>query len=635
MRPRLLLLVLAACALLLLAWSLQRVPVDPSRLDAAANPDAIHAATAPASPAQGDLRRNEAELGSDASAAATSVPKVASLFVAGRVRITTPGWSEPLVLMVTVSEAESTNLTCSSDGSFRVPIPSPSANVWFRVPGWFRIASVEGGKRINESVASVAGPHDDVLLELELLPYLSFHLRWEHDRTPLREQDVLLRHDWISGGSMASSMVTDEHGVARVGLDLDALENLRQLWVTVTDLPGGSDYGTRFSGELLRARHGPHEVLVRVGAPIKFFAHDPDGRAVADAVAELGTKSGTPSDASGIGQFFDSIPHASRVRFRAPGHRATWVSVPEPAPALLEVKLPRASTLAIQLVNGLDEARESYSVRLGFLRMDGASLLSEAAHEYGRPRIGRWVVGGTRNQDPVLSYESWLKFDEAGRILLDGIYTDRSAEVELIVAGAVLQRAMVHFTVDGVARELTLHGAFESCTLHGRVVDEVGAPLAGVQVWISDPEVRGTQGSISVLTDAAGRFSATGLPAHSEFAVWSEMDGRTRGEQRVRGGTSSTDLLLTSARLRRVSVNVLRADGQPHRDSDGGRIRPGPQAVLTDGQILHPEHGDEAQQWIFDSLPPGLVHIRIATQQGSAEIQHDTSQAEATLVLRP
>jgi hypothetical protein len=113
------------------------------------------------------------------------------------------------------------------------------------------------------------------------------------------------------------------------------------------------------------------------------------------------------------------------------------------------------------------------------------------------------------------------------------------------------------------------------------------------------------------------------------------MDGRTRGEQRVRGGTSSTDLLLTSARLRRVSVNVLRADGQPHRDSDGGRIRPGPQAVLTDGQILHPEHGDEAQQWIFDSLPPGLVHIRIATQQGSAEIQHDTSQAEATLVLRP
>ena len=635
MRPRLLLLVLAAGALILLAWSLQRVPVDPSRLDAAAQPEAIHEAVAPASPAQGDLRRNEAELGSDADAAATNAPKDESLFVAGRVRISTPGWDEPLVLTVTVSEAESTNFTCSSDGSFRVPIPSPSANVWFRVPGWFRIAGVEGGKKINESVASVAGPREDVLIELELLPYLSFHLMWEDDRKPLREQDVMLRHDWISGGSMASSVVTDEHGVARVGLDVGTLENLQQLWLTVTDLPGGSDYGTSFSGELLRARHGPHEVLVRVGAPIKFFAHDPDGRAVADAVADLGRKAGTPSDASGIGQFFDSIPHAGRVRFRAPGHRATWVAVPDPAPQLLEVSMQRASTLSIRLANGLDEARDAYWVRVRFLRMDGASLLSEGSHEYGRPLLGSLRVGGTRIRDPVFSYESWLKFDDAGRILLDGIHTDRSAEVELIVAGTVLQRAFVQFSADGVARELALEGAFEARTLRGSVIDEAGAPLSGVQVWIGDPVTRSTQGSGSVVTDATGRFSATGIPAGAEVAVWCEMDGRTRAELRVRGGAPSTDLLLTCARVLRVAVSVLKADGQPHRGGDGERIRPGPEAVLADGRILHPEAGDEPHEWTFDALPPGLVRIRITTRDGSAEILHDAALAEATLILRP
>lgn len=554
-------------------------------------------------------------------------------FVSGQVEVHPSSWSEPLVLRVTIGNSEEdTNWPCSEGGAFRIPIPTPSSSVVIRVPNWFRITSIEGCERINEAIVIVAGARADVRLEVELLPFVTFQLNWEEGGEPLAFQEALMRIDWLTGGSMAASFVTDETGAARIGMPY--LENLAKVWVTVWNLPGGSRFTRAFEGDILRTNPGPHLIAVRIGDPVKFFAHGPDGRAIEGARADLGGEASLSSSFDGIGQYRDAIPHEDRVTFRAPGHRSAQVLVPHPAPALLDVAMERASTLSVQLVNVVPEARDAYRLRVRFLRLDGGSVLTESDHDYGSVRRGSLRVGSTMRKDPEYSHELWLEFDEEGMLQLDGIRTDRSAQVELIVAGVTLRREFVQFTADGVERALTLDASFEARSVRGRVVGDDLVPLAGAQVWIGDASATGTSSGTYTQTDAEGNFLAMGVPAGADLKVWCEVDGRVRAEVLVRGSSSAAELLLACPRLRQVEVRVFGPDGRPYSTGGGERVKEGPRAVLESGKTLYPDDGAEAHSWLF-AFPPGIVTLRITTPDGSCEIKHDTAHPEASLFLRP
>lgn len=551
------------------------------------------------------------------------------IFVSGQAKVSPSSWSEPLVLRVTIGDSEeAADWPCEEGGMFRIPIPTPLTTVVIRVPNWFRIAEFEGCERIGDDIVTVAGARADVRLELELLPFVTFQLNWEESGVPLESQEALLHLDWLTGGSMAASFLTDETGAARIGMPY--LKNLAKVWVTVWNLPGGSRFTRAFEGDFLRENSGPHLIEVRIGDPVKFFAHGSDGRAIDGARADIGGESSVASTFDGIGQYRDAIPHEDYVTFRAPGHRSVRVFVPHPAPALLDVAMERASTLSVQLVNLIPEAREAYRLRIHFLRLDGGSVLAESDHDYGSVRKGSLRVGRTMRKDPVYSHELWLEFDENGVLQLDGIRTDRSAQVELFVAGVTLRREFVQFTADGVERALTLDASFETRSVRGRVVGDELVPLAGTQVWIGDSYSSG----IYTKTDADGKFFALGLPAGADLKVWCEIDGRVRAEVLAYGSSPAAELLLACPRLRPVEVRVFGADGGPYLTTAGGRSKQGPSAVLENGEIHYADDGAEAHTWIF-TLPPGIVTFRLTTPDGSCEIKHDTMYPEASLYLRP
>ncbi len=551
------------------------------------------------------------------------------LLIEGRLAWPTKPWNESVEMSAWSSDwVDPAYITCATDGAFQLAIPRATASVSFRLPPVFRILHVSGATQVDDDSFRVDGARDHVLVELEVLPHALFQLLLEEGRIPLAHHGGMLLIFYGTSDSRMKGFQTDANGLVRAPMHW--LEEATEIHIQISEIPAGSYFSQSFTGEFLRSHPGPHEILVRIGAQVPFFAHGLDGRPVAGARVGRGQGSGIPSGMDGQGHYVDSVPHAAEVTFYAPGQVETRVLVSDPPPELLDVAMPRASTLTVRVENHRQEQAQSYLIRVRFLREGFASVLAPSEHRPGWLTIGRhYSTKHFRSGGPI-AHEATLAFNESGLLLLDGIYTDLIADVEVAYAGLILHRERVQFILDGGAHEVIASGSFAARTVSGRVTDEMGAAQAGVQVMIGE----GDGVHLSMNTDSAGAFTFHNVPAEVNLLLRCEQEGFVPARAIAEAGVLECKVLLICPRARSVSVTAIREDGRPFLEEDGTRVKAQPEAVLPDGSVAHCQDGEAGNVWVFPALPPGFVTFRFITSGGNAEVLHDTSQSAATLILR-
>lgn len=625
---------LAAVALVLLlgaAWMLQGdEPSAPHGGDRA-----VTRSDPPALPAAGSLASNPAtglertDLTSPAATDGVSgAPPAREFELSGVVSVVTPGWTNSISFGAWFEqELEGTLVVCDAQGRFRIRLPGPDVVTTLIFQSHFRVVRAAGCETADDQLLRALGARKDVRIELELLPHATFLLLLAPERRPLGGQACTFMITHPQTGSSSHGAHSDAEGLLRLPLDSFTEATRVDLWIE--SYPGGSSQSQSFDAAALRANPGPHEVLLQPGASVPFFAHGPDGRPVAGAQAHLWGAVGEASGADGYGSYPDAIPHAEQVLFRAPGHGDRRVTVPDPPPGMLDVLLLPATTLTVRMRDWHREIPHAYRVDVRFQHEGAVSALPPEEHAFGKTRHGFLRVG--RHARPYGAVDQELTFAEDGRVVLDGIRTDLTAEVTVQIAGFVLHRELVACSLDGGAREVVADGRFRARTVRGRVIDEDGAPLPAAQVFFGERRAW----FLSATTDATGRFSFGPLPADADFPLWSEPEGHCSAADVARAATAEEEIVLTCARARRVEVQVMRADGRPHVTVDGARIPISPEVLLPDGSTVHPEHGAAAHAWLFPSLPPGLLTFRLSTPEARGEILHDTREPIAILTLRP
>jgi len=549
--------------------------------------------------------------------------------VSGRVIVTTPGWSELVELRASTADRDDQEIiTCAADGAFRLTVLAADSISWFNLTSYFRIVRTNGAVQMEDSLFRVDGDRKDVLVELEVVPHALLLLLLEQDRQPLARNGGQLRIQHGPSDGSSQGFRTDAAGFARIPISW--LELATAVEIQIFKVPGGSYFAQALDPELLRTQPGPHEVLIRLGPKVHYFAHGPDRRPVAGARVGRGSGSGTPSGADGLGHYVDSLPHASEVTFYAPGYVETIVQVSDPPPVLLDVSMPRASTLTVRMTDYHRESAEHYRIVVRYLREDSASILAPDEHKPGWVTHGNYFATRNFRSGGPVAHQVELAFAEDGLLVLDGIRTDRAAEVELSFARVVLHKERIQFSPDGGAREVNADGNFPARPLRGRVTDETGAALPGVQVVLGD----GDGVLVSAITDARGLFAIDLVPAELDLPLRCEPDGFIPARVVALAGDSEREIVIVCPRTRAVTLTVLHADGRPYLAEDGGRAKTSPRALLDHGKLVHPDVGEEANVWLFEELPPGFVTFSLETPDGSAELLHDTSQASATLILR-
>lgn len=623
--------VLIAAALLVLLWILPAKDQEPEPQQA--NPGAQAAAMATGADSDSAAAgANPAGLIRDAAESGTvqvDDRPAEQFIVSGRVIVATPGWTELVELRASSADRDETEIvTCAADGTFSLSILAENTNSWFNLSSYFRIVRTIGAVQMEDTLFRVDGDRKDVLVELEVIPHALLLLLVEPDRQPLARNGGHLQIHYGPSDGRSQGFRTDAAGLARIPISW--LETATAVEVQIFQVPGGSYFAQALDLELLRTQPGPHEVLIRLGPKVHFFAHGPDRRPVVGSQVGRGSGSGTPSGPDGLGHYVDSVPHASEVTFYAPGYVETLVQVSDPPPALLDVPMPRASTLTVQVTDHHREAAESYRIVVRYLREDSASVFAPDEHKPGWVTHGRHF--GThhyRSGGPV-AHKAEVAFAEDGLVVLDGIRTDRAAEVELSFARVVLHRERIQFSPDGGAREVKFDGKFAARALRGRVADETGASLPGMQVVLGD----GDGALVSAITDANGTFDFEIVPAGVDLPLRCEPDGFIAARVVAPAGESEQEILIVCPRVRSVTLTVLHADGRRYLAEDGARAKTSPHAILAPGKLAYPDAGEEANVWLFEELPPGFVTFSLETPEGSAELLHETNQASATLILR-
>lgn len=635
------LVLLVAVALLIAMWFLltgERTTTV-SRTDAGADSSAQPASGRGTGLQADDPAAEALERAAAVAAEESAAPAAAESFlIEGRVIVTTPGWTEAVELWAWIGNSEkATTLVCGADGSFRLALPEAAETAGFRLNPIYRIVQNSGAGAANENYFRVDGARKDVLIQVEVLPHVAFLVLRADNRQPIPRAgcDLLLYR--ALDDQMMSGTATNDEGIAR--LPQSQFAGMVRVDFTVNRPPGGSSYTQTFDPAVLLAEPGPHEVLVRLGTLVPFFAHDTLGHPIAGAYVRLGYEGSVPSGADGLGSYRDAVPHAAAVNFYAPGHLETPITVPDPPPALLDVPMRRASTLTVRLTDWHPEITKAYRADLRLLREGPPSALGSREHTVGRVTHGQMRGGRWNGSGGPVAAEVELTFAEDGIAVVDGIYTDWPAEVVVHLAGIPLHTQRLQFGLEGVALEVVAPAHFAPRTAAGRVVDEEGRPVAGASIFFGARSAY----YLSSQTDANGRFRYGPLPAEADVPVWTwpvgHLDAQTVWKS---GAPEDQEVILVAPRARQVEVQVLREDGRPCVDAAGKRIPFGdwPQVLLSNERKAESETAREdgtdlpPHVWRFFQLPPGFVTFRIQTAEGSAELLHDTNQPEATLILR-
>ncbi len=263
--------------------------------------------------------------------------------------------------------------------------------------------------------------------------------------------------------------------------------------------------------------------------------------------------------------------------------------------------------------------------------------------------LGKGVEGAevkihTGQRSPMERFETTVHTDRGGRyevalprghakgffVTADGYapWPARAAYRELSLSLRGLERGV------DVTRDVVLT---RGATLRGRVHTKGGTPIPGWKISIGKDMGRG----VTVVTDAEGRYEATGLNG-GEFRVtpslrpWFPLTWPLEKVAVANGEVREWDLEMRKGR--RLNGVVQDADGAPvagaqvYVVTNGMARRTGPQPMLTES--------DEKGRWTIDPVEPWLEVIRVRAEKseagaGTASVAvRDDAVASLTLTLR-
>ncbi|MEZ6016389.1 MAG: sigma-70 family RNA polymerase sigma factor [Planctomycetota bacterium] len=337
-------------------------------------------------------------------------------------------------------------------------------------------------------------------------------------------------------------------------------------------------------GGLPEERAGVREarlVLGGAGARLSGRVVDVDGAPVVGARVVAGHRGGwTSGDMRGLAPHPVTIetdvdgrfeygaglpPGRSPVVAHAPGWATTTMFVdapagPSPAPLTIELVLRRGSRLT------------------GFVRgPDGAPAVGAIVSLEERTPAGEPQLPGR----PIAACPSATS-DAEGAYTLDLVPQGEhvvSAE-SAWSAPRALAKVPVIVPEGTAALDLTLS---DEPAIGGRVIDHDGLPIVGVQIELTD--ALGNAYPRSLLTDDAGRFRATCLPAPQGFRLGSKLrkgDGRVLiiGEWTVTARTVSAQGIRVLGSVEGVRPGTL--------DVELTAVRPEPASAFLTGRVVWP-----------------------------------------------
>jgi thiol-disulfide isomerase/thioredoxin len=137
--------------------------------------------------------------------------------------------------------------------------------------------------------------------------------------------------------------------------------------------------------------------------------------------------------------------------------------------------------------------------------------------------------------------------------------------------------------------------------IYGRVVDERGRPLAGVEVRVADGGALAGR-DVSTVTDEAGGFVLRGLRAHESYTLVASQPERRNGRygrRRVVAPDGDVEIVLRAPEGGRIAQAPMGAGGARVEDSEPIRLPPRgqPEEPALDRSVVRRTSSVEADGW--------------------------------------
>lgn len=235
-------------------------------------------------------------------------------------------------------------------------------------------------------------------------------------------------------------------------------------------------------------------------------------------------------------------------------------------------------------------------------RPHGGSVQGVVTDRQGKPIAGAEVVNHGNSSDQVRK----TKTSPEGKFSVDNVYDNGNGLHELIVRASDFSPRRFEFKPGPAARPAEVAISLDpGHRIKGRVINEAGKPIAGVQVYFA----HGNQGDGigfggSATTDAQGRFHFDSMPADTPFTFVAEgysqipeiklpLDGDQQVEVQMRSQGVIKGRVVDSATgkpVPRFTVRITHSlDHQPGDPTFGirsTRVYPGEEFVSAKGEFL-------------------------------------------------
>lgn len=408
----------------------------------------------------------------------------------------------------------------------------------------------------------LAHPRSDLRIDLERLPRLVGRVVAPDGSPAPAGAPIVAWIQWPdSGGTGTSGELADDGRFQFVLREA----SVREAKLTV-ECDAGNVVVVKRDDELTRLPNGDLDfgvlrLATRHGLRVRVVGAQ--GEPVADARARVvGERTWSSLDASGRGEIATSATGAARVRVAAKGHWASEVDVLLPEDEVVEVVLAPANRLTVQV---LDASGAPVSDVLVRLQSVGVKLFPESNAWWPDDSMigvleGVPMGGG---QDTQPSERGWNdnRPNEQGRVVVQGLATECEIEV-LVLDGMQIELATRRLARMGAAEQRVVDFVLDAPlrTLSGRVVDDDGRALSGVQVAAS---CEGGLDSVSETTGEDGRFELRGLSSRRARLETSRPEFVRAPTLDVDLARAARDLEIVLHRGRSLTVEVVDPIGRP------------------------------------------------------------------------
>lgn len=355
---------------------------------------------------------------------------------------------------------------------------------------------------------------------------------------------------------------------------------------------------------------------------------DGEGRALAGGEVALGGArfEGTGSD--GIATLEDALLHSTEGWARAPGHRLIRFALGSDRgrpDAPVDIVLPSANRLTIRFA-GPDDGRNSVAPPANLIlrakTMPFACPGKWTSMPFQVPDGGAEAQGSSWGTDAATVMYS---VDGQRVVHFDDLNPGLELSVELVDhAGTVLCQDRVLVPAEDEESELVLRWSLESISVAGRVIDEHGGALAGVQV-----SIRIGEGNAHVMTDGSGAFEFENVHAGSAPAQFrAKLEGFTVGR------ATDVDLAripepfeIPLSQSEALVIRVFDSEGQPADVSTPTSVS------LERGDYRRHDMG--VGHYRLEGLPRGPHVLRFGAGDRMYEFEHTIGEGEAHFDLPP